>query len=156
MYTAAVLRQTSALLLKWIAKSLAQPEEFGFRFETPQGEPLPHHMTMNLGAIDHALNSPECVGRPAEVQIDQIYVNHTLGVVAARVVAARVELVDQVGPGTYWKELRSKNKCPHITVALKPGVPAKTSNQVLETPSPHNIVVDLDQVYTLEAVVEEV
>ena len=52
MYTAAVLRTTSGHLLRWLTKGTTTLEDDGFVFQTPHGEPLPHHMTVNLGLFD--------------------------------------------------------------------------------------------------------
>lgn len=157
-YTAAVLRPTSALLLKWIARAVLKLEPDGFLFETPQGEPLPHHMTLNLGAFDDKVNPPFLLGKRVLLSIRELHYNHTLGVCAAPVVDAVTE--DSFGDDFKWGAMpvavASKNKCPHITVCLKPHSAAKFSNKLLEEPGPHNICVALDQTYTLEAVIEEV
>lgn len=157
-YTAAVLRPTSGHLLKWITRAVLKPEDDGFLFQTPQGEPLPHYMTLNLGEFDGSLNPPFLLGKRVLLNVRELYLNHTLGVCAAPVVDAVTE--ESFGDDFKWGSMpiavASKNKCPHITVALKPNSAAKLSNQMLKTPGPQNIIVKLDQTYTLEAVIEEV
>lgn len=156
MYTAAVLTDNSADLLRLLTEKLLNPEADGFRFETPQGEPLPHHMTINLGQFDGALNDRSLLGRPAQVDIEVIGINRTMGVCAAVVTGARALTESPHVNSPYWVELKSKNKKPHVTICLMPGVKAKTSNDMLEGPSLDTVFTRLPRKYTLEAFVREV
>lgn len=155
MYTAAVLTPISAELLKWIMRGTVALEDEGFVTETGQGNPLPHHMTINMGSFDKSLNRPEIVGEPALLKVDRLVYNHTLGVCAAKVVEAMAYSTDpDVEPDPM--PIRSANIVPHITVCIKPSSKPMLSNQMLERPSPHNIEVVLDRIYELEAEVLEV
>jgi len=153
IYTAAVLKENSRHLLRWLAKALTTLEEDGFRFQTSQAELLPHHMTLNLGAFDDSLNDPSVLGGFAEIHVDRLRFNYTLGVCAAPVLRARVESIDGDGK---WLDLKTINDFPHITTCLKPGVSAKTSNEMLSLPRQQNEEVVFDQTYVLEAWVQEV
>jgi hypothetical protein len=148
MYTAAVLSPTSAQLLKWIMRGTIALEGEGFVTETAQGHPLPHHMTINMGNLDSSLNPKAILGEPVILEIDRLVYNYTLGVCAAKVTRAAHSYKS-------WK-IKSANIVPHITVCIKPGSKPMFSNQMLETPSPHNVEVELDQPYELDAVVMEV
>lgn len=152
MYTAAVLRDTSAHLLRWITKALTTLEGDGFAFRTPQSESIPHHMTVNLGTFDDRINPNVPLGSYVEIRLSKLVFNYTLGVCAAPV-TARVEIAEGE-----WTKLHTINDHPHITIALKPGVPARMSNDLLaqERTSPHVEIIELDQTYTLEADLEEV
>jgi len=150
MYTAAVLAPMSAQLLKWITKALIRPEKDRFVFQTEQKQPLPHHMTINLGEFDQNLNDPSCLGSRVELRIDCIYINYCIGVCAAKVHLA------QLPSG---KELKVENKVPHVTICLVPGTKPMSSNTMLESlgdPASQTFSYPLDQTYFLDATIQEV
>jgi hypothetical protein len=101
MYIAAVLSSTSSELLKWIVRRILGLEQYGFVFQTQQGQELHHHMTINLEEFDEKLNNPDILWHPVELHIDKLYYNDTLGVCAASIVIARAKMIDPVGPGHY-------------------------------------------------------
>jgi hypothetical protein len=148
MYTAAVLTDVSANLLKWMVRALTKLEEEGFVFQTEQGNPLPHHMTINLGAFDHALNDVMTTkGCPIKLTVEEIVYNHVIGVCAAPVVRAE---------GIGEDDIKTANAVPHITLCIKPGSKPMLSNKMLESPNPHTVRIKLDAAYVLESVGEEV
>ena len=152
MYTAAVLDPLGAGLLRWIAKA-EELEGWDFRFKTPLNDEIPHHMTINLGAIDVNLNKEEILEQRARLHVDQIRVSVELGACAARVIKAEVEMKEY--PVIYWQKLNSINEHPHITICLKEGVKPFTSNKLFETDPDFDLdVIDLDEVYVLPAVVD--
>jgi hypothetical protein len=52
-------------------------------------------------------------------------------------------------------KLKSKNKCPHVTVCIKPGCKPMLSNQMLESPTETTHRIKLDKKYRLVATVKE-
>lgn len=150
LYTAAVLNENSGHLLRWLTKALTTLEQDGFLFQTPQGSPLPHHMTVNLGAFDDSLNERKMLGCFVELHVDRVCFNHTIGACAAPVVKSQIEVNGE------WLELKSINEYPHITTCLKPGVGAKFSNQMLSIPEPHTETVYFDRTYILNGWLQEV
>lgn len=152
MYTAAVINPLGAGLLRWIAKA-EDLEGWGFLFKTPQNDEIPHHMTINLGAIDVDLNDEGILERPARLFVDQIRISVELGVCAARVTKAEVEMKEF--PVKYWKNIQTINAHPHITICLKEGVKPFISNKLFETREDFDLdIIDLDEVYVLPAVVD--
>lgn len=145
MFTAAVLRPTSAALLKWIMRGTIDLESHGFFLKTPQGTPLPHHMTINMGQFDTKLNSKLFTGDVALLSINQLCHNFRIGACAAEVVLANVERVDVV---------ETINKHPHITICLMPGAKPKQSNDIFEADD--SVFTKLDTSYELEAIIEEI
>ena len=154
IYTAAVLNENSAHLLRWLTKALTDLENEGYVFKTTQGEPLPHHMTLNLGTFDESLNKRNVLGGFAELHIDRISFNHNIGICAAPVNKARVETT--AFTSSEWVDLNSMNDHPHITTCVKPGVSPKFSNDMLDNATQGTIEVLLDQTYILEGWVKEV
>ncbi len=130
MYIAAVLDQASILILRGAVRDAildaicVDIEAEGFKFETPAGGPLPHHMTINMGEFDETLNKRSILGKPVEIGVDYVFYDPVLGVCAVT--------VDECEAGEYpdSNEVHSANARPHITVALKPGVKPKTSNEL--------------------------
>lgn len=148
MYTAAVLKPTSVELLKWIAIAKLSPQNNDYKFETKSGDYLPHHMTINLGALNKELNPEDILGKEIEISFREILINNHLGVCAAEVLQAKTK-ESQI--------IKSTNKYPHITICLKPNVKPVTSNLLFEGHSEaETIRVKLDKIYTLEAIVQEV
>lgn len=153
MYTAAVLTPLSAQLLRWIMKGTEDLEKSGFLLETPQGDFIPHHMTINLGRFDETLNPKSILGNQAIVKVDKLVYNDVMGVCAANVQEA---LGFQFLDSSPVVNIQCVNEYPHVTVCLKPGSKPVESNDLLSRPSPHTIEIALDQVYELQAVVQEV
>lgn len=146
MYTAAVLTEVSANLLRYMVMFHVKLHEQGFHFRTESSE-LPHHMTINLGPFDDALNDIEINGCPVIISIDTIVYNKKIGVCAATV-------CDSVAKWDRTK-INSANKNPHITCCVKNGCKPRFSNVMLEEQNdPKNIVFKLDKIYKLEAVVK--
>ena len=152
MFVAAVLDPLGAGLLRWIAKA-EELEGWGFMFKTPLNDEIPHHMTINLGAIDVDLNDEAILEQPARLFVDKIRLSLELGECAARVIKAEVEMKEY--PVIYWQKLNSINEHPHITICLKEGVKPFTSKKLFETDLDFDLdVIDLDEVYVLPAVVD--
>lgn len=133
----------------WMTRALLRLEERGYAFKTPQGELLPHHMTINLGALDEALNPPTWLDAEVGLFVEELVYEDELGVCAAPVV-----LTTGLSERHLGEQLRSKNAHPHITVCLKPGVKPFTSNLMLEHPEPKTTRVRLDKKYLLDARVQ--
>lgn len=135
-YCAIVLDDTSAELLKTLfrlgmLRHFGLEEEHsdrskrhGFVFNTKNGDPLPHHMTICLGEFNTKLNSLDMLNVPAEIFIDSIWIDLDLGVACARVTDSFVFDGD--------KEVQSVNKHRHVTIALKGEAKPVESNKVLE------------------------
>lgn len=151
MFTAAILDPLGAGLLRWIAKA-EELEGWGFLFKTPLNDEIPHHMTINLGAIDVDLNKEGILEQRARLHVDKVYVGLELGVCAARVIKAEVEMKEF--PAVYWQKLHSINEHPHITICLKAGVSPVTSNKLFDQGRSNLDIIDLDEVYVLPAVVD--
>lgn len=130
MYIAAVLTEHSAIILKSFILSLHVRHgeivlyDFdNWQFKTAQGQPLPHHMTINMGEFDNNLNDPSILGREVLLTIDEIWSNEKLGVCAAPV----IEAITDDGIKVF-----TMNSVPHVTCCIKPGSKPKFSNQMFE------------------------
>ncbi len=150
MYTAVVLDQSAvaALTQKLRETVNLEPE---FSLDGPEGYPLPHHMTLNLGKLDTKLNAEWMLNAECELIVDAFLWCDKIGACAARVVKALV-FDDSGNPG----ELASFNdgkSHKHITTCLKPGVKPFKSNALWDDPSKVNIFT-FDPI-TLEGVVKE-
>jgi hypothetical protein len=154
MYTCIKLSPISGALLKWIVRGTLRLEDAGFVFVTDNGDPLPHHMTINLGGFDKTLNDELVLGRIARLTVREIVADMELGVCAATVIQPEALIPTDMSHRPL--PITSKNKVPHITLCLKPGSKPKWSNDLLEKPSPHIIRLTLDEPYVLGGTVEEV
>jgi hypothetical protein len=155
MYTAAVLTDISADLLRWIMKGTLDLEQRGF--VTKNGnQKLPHHMTICLGGIENSPHQVTLLGAEATLRVSHMFYHEDLGVCAVPVVKATVSWT--TGDGEFEPlPLQSTNNVPHITVCLKPYAKPRTSNEMLErTDDPQVIRVNFDQAYDLKAVVREI
>lgn len=131
MYTAAVLEDGQRNLLQIALTEVAPDiEDKGYLFETSRGDLLPHHMTINMGDFDQALNCISMGGMPVEVTIDGFWYDHKLGVVAARVADALCTIVGDERQCDYHEQVKTINEHRHITMCLKPGVKPFTSNKL--------------------------
>jgi len=122
MYTAIVLDKQSCQLLTWATKALV-PNWTNFKFETQHQDPLPHHMTINLGEIDESLNPRTILCQPAEILGKSLYVG--TDVLVFRVSKPRWY------DGLVWHKLKTMNdkgSAPHITCALTAGNKPMISN----------------------------
>ena len=146
MYVAAALTPLSAELLKWMIRATIKLEDKGYKFKTSQGSPLPHHMTINLGEFDSDLNNIEILGLKAELFIEELVYNDTIGIAAAPVRLARI-----IEEKPYGMIVNSKNICPHITLCSKEGVLSRLSNNMLELPHNSNQRFRLEERLRLEA-----
>lgn len=128
MYVAAVLYPEAAQVLKRLVLVVLKDSicvdliSSGWLFETPTGGELPHHMTINMGPLDETLNPPSILDQEVSLRVSHIYYDPILGACAVAVNSA-------------WRAgdaglVQSKNDQPHITVALKPGVKPKVSNDL--------------------------
>lgn len=122
MYTAAVLRSSEVIALIDVFQRLVDLEPQGYQLKTPEGEPLPHHMTINLGRFDTSLNPAEFLGKPAEIVIDSIHWSHDHNICAANVIEASVS----------GQQIRTINSHPHITICLRPPAKPFHSNKMLK------------------------
>lgn len=81
-----------------------------------------HHLTLNMGAMDEKLNSTDLLGKETTIYVDAVGMDLEDNVCAIR--ATKMVTND----GT---ELKSKNKVPHITIAVdvaKGGKPVMSNN----------------------------
>ena len=127
IYTAAVLTPQSANLLRWAMRAATKGFELenDFGFKTPQNEPIPHHMTINLGKLNTELNPDWILGMSAKLKVDQLRWSEEIGACAFRVVEA-ISVVDDYVIKSFNDEKSNK----HITTCLKPGVKAHKSNDL--------------------------
>lgn len=123
MYTAAVLRPESVELLTKIMREHRDLESEGFEYKTPSGDPLPHHMTINLGRFDSAINDPSLLGEEAVLVVNRLYYCYTTGACAAYVCDAY---------STDFVPIESINKNKHITICLKPPAKPFHSNDIFD------------------------
>lgn len=145
MYTAVVLDGDSQEKLKLFLQQNPALENFGFLFQTSRGDPLPHHMTINLGALDANLNNPSIVEQKAIITVKKIGFNEKMGVCAAVVESAYLSSTSE--------KITSMNDHPHITCCLKQGVQPKMSNQMLVDPS--TCFFNLENIMVLSGTVKE-
>lgn len=148
MYTAAILKPSSVNILLWLMQK-TRYEKRGFVPKTPTGDPLPHHMTINLGGLDENLNPKEWMGKNCLLTIDSLHQNEKIGVCAARVIKAECE-------GKPIKTINDENGSKHITLALKPGIKPVQSNKMFQGQSEETQIYQLEQPFILEAVLQEV
>ena len=147
MFTAAVLTDNSADLLKWIMRGTLDLEEKGFVLKTMAGQDLPHHMTINLGPLDEALNPREVLGEKVLLGIDSLVYCLKLGVCASPIINQFVLNV----PGC--KSLQLMNEQPHITICVRPPAKPKMSNDLFKQQD--TVTYKLDKSYYLDAKIQE-
>jgi hypothetical protein len=124
-YSGVVLDRDSVKHLKQMALDFGMPE--GFVFVTPQGAPLPHHMTIKMGPLDSPYTDTYVVGEKYTLPVLSIGKDD-------RAMAVRVEV-----PGP----IKTKS-FPHVTVAVnkKDGKPFH-SNKIPEEnfePPPYELL----------------
>ncbi len=124
MYTAVVIDEEGCKVLTDLVVQTQAPFERGFRFTTDRGDPLPHHFTLNMGALNRDLNHEAVLNSPAEFRIDAICICETLGVCAGRVVRAVAR------PDEREFDRKSANDHPHVTLCMKPGSRPVYSNRL--------------------------
>ena len=148
MYTAAVLERNSQLLLQYATRKAIDWVDFdsAMLMATPRGDELPHHMTINLGKFDENLNSKDLLHKNCKLYVQNLTINEKMGVVAAKVRKAATDEHENV---------ETFNVVPHITIALRKGVPPKKSNDMLESSSEDNRVVYLTEELALDAYIQE-
>lgn len=154
MYTAVVLSPMSVSLLKWVVRATVDLENKGFLFRTGRGDPLPHHMTLNLGHFDTALNDQVIMGGLVQLEVRALHYNEKIGVCAAPVTWAKALRESDEGRDLDWVDVKSANPCPHVTVCLLPQCKPKESNRMLEEPDPLTVIVPLTDWVRLEGTVE--
>ena len=121
MYSAIVLDQDSVEQLKQSLGRLS--EHLGdFLFETKQGQPLPHHMTLSLGPLNKDCNGLSG-GEQAVIWVSEIWLNSKIGACAAKVIKS--ETVEG-------KEVKSINDHPHVTCCIKDFAKPFHSNQIFD------------------------
>lgn len=130
MYTAAVLVDGQRNLLQIALSELLDLEAEGFLFQTPKGDALPHHLTINMGEFDEVLNCRSMLGMPVELVVDGFWYDRDLGVCAARVSRATCCIVGDERQADYYESVKTVNESPHITMCLKPGVKPFLSNKL--------------------------
>ena len=126
MYTAVVLDDTSVNILKNIAIAFFDLENKGFVFETQQGNPLPHHMTVNMGEMDSSINDPSLLSKEVKMRISTMSFDEELGACAAKVDTAFHKESKSTTP------VLSNNEHPHVTIAIKPGSKPFWSNKLFD------------------------
>jgi hypothetical protein len=127
MYTAIVLENISADLLRWIVRGTLKLEENGWKFETAQGNPLPHHMTLNMGDFNSGINHVGMLNCAAEMWFEELVFDTDLGVCAVPIPLALMIEGPQLA-----ETVKSSNEFPHITICIKPGSKPVQSNKMLE------------------------
>lgn len=127
IYTAAVLSPMSATLLKWTMRAITGELELEsrFKFKTPQGESLPHHMTINLGKLDTKLNPEWILGQNVKLFVDQLRWSEGIGACAYRVRDAISVIDDHL-----ITSINDGKSSKHITTCLMPDVKAVRSNDL--------------------------
>lgn len=146
MYTAFVIDLADRVRLSEVVRSVCPVDKLGFQFKA-NNYPLPHHLTLNLGAFDSTLNDASALEARGELVIDAFCLDETLGVCAARVARAVVR------PDEGEFKLRSTNEHPHVTMCLRPGTKPAISNKL---PWEHaELLVHLPAPITVAGQVEE-
>ena len=155
MYTAAVLTDISSQLLRWLMTARIDLEQHDFVLQTPQGQSLPHHMTISLGKVEDGLHDHPIIGAEVDLHVTRIAYSLSLGVCAAPVYKAVYwHDVEERGVKLTPFPIHSMNMVPHITICIKPEVQPKDSNTMFEGKNFQYI--NLDQDYCLKAIVEEI
>jgi hypothetical protein len=149
MYTAAVLTGTSRTILQWLLKKTFDYTVLGYLLETPRGDPLPHHMTINLGFLDETLNPKTLLGKTCKLEVDGIYRDDSIGVCAAHVSKATDEssIIIQT-----LHDCKGKSQ-KHITLCLKPQVKPVSSNELFQS---EKVTVYAIEPFILEGIIQEV
>lgn len=152
MYTAAVLFESSANILKELAESKFNLE--GFDFKTPAGGSLPHHMTINLGSFDKELNNQHMLGRYAILSVESLWMCRKIGACAALVKTAdAIWCCRSVDNNFTSHPINSSNEYKHITICLMPHAKPSHSNQLFLADDVE--IQNLDP-FDLESIVEEI
>ena len=142
MYTAAVLNDISVKILKEAAERTL--DLAGFEFCTTAGNPLPHHMTINIGPFNTTINDPNLLGEDCVISIREFLICEKIGVCAANVLLAKFGMTN----------INSTNLHRHITVCLKPPAKPAHSNDLFITEGVRRV--EIGHTIHLEARVEEV
>lgn len=115
MYTAVVLTELSRTrILDVFALKIAGLTMDGFQLKTAQGEPLVHHVTLQLGDFDRALNSEHLLGQEIEFHLVSFAADE-------KVVAFGVEYKELGTCASFGSPtVRTVNKIPHVTAMINP------------------------------------
>ena len=116
-YSAVVIDEESKAKLMKAAQEIGIPE--GFVHQTKAGKPLPHHMTIKMGGLFHKKPSKDYsqiydVGEVVKMKVVSIGLDENA-------MAAEVELPEGK---------KSKNKIPHVTIAIPEGGKPFLSNKI--------------------------
>ena len=123
MYSAIVLTKQSVDQLKQIVlQSGLENHLKDFEFETKQGNPLPHHMTLSMGPLSKDSNNLK-ENEQVLIHVAEIWLNERIGACAAQVVKA--ETLDGL-------EITTINEHPHITCCIKNYAKPFHSNQIFD------------------------
>ena len=124
MYTAAVLEMNSRLFIRQALVELRNMEEFGFVFQTAAGESLPHHLTINLGSFNQALNDPQILGKRAVLSVSKFLYNDKI----CCAVVDRAEI-----NGVTINTMNDQSSGKHITMCLVPPTKPMESNALFKS-----------------------
>lgn len=114
MYTAVVLSPESVqLILETFCDEFRSL--YGFKLQTVNGDPLIHHVTVNMGNFDSILNDKSLLGKEIVMEITTFA--HDEKVAAFGV---KTELSGNGGSKFGTPSVYSTNAIPHITVAINP------------------------------------
>lgn len=110
MYTAVVLNETSRkrLLDEMPAEILSLQ---GFQMVTEAGEPLVHHVTVNLGDFDYDLNPLDLLGQSIDFVVDSFAFDNKVAAFGVRCSESDSSVFGE-------PSVRSMNLKPHITIAV--------------------------------------
>ena len=137
MYTAVVLDQSAVVALTQKMRETVNLEP-KFSLDGPEGYPLPHHMTINLGKLDEKLNDEWILRADAvELTVDAFLWCEKIGACAARVTEAFA--FDGAGNPYRITSFNDGKSHKHITTCLMPGVKPFKSNALWDDPSKVNI-----------------
>ena len=130
IYTAVILEKTSCQLLTWAMRATANLEGKGFGLKAHDYH-LPHHMTINLGEFDIALNHEKVLYCDfAELEIDSLFWSESVGAAAYRVCPKSAWTEDPKFVRHPIKTINDDKSHAHITVALRDGVKPVRSNDL--------------------------
>lgn len=125
MYTAIVLDKQSCQLLTWAVKALLPDwETLNLKFKTQHDDPLPHHMTINLGELDESLNARVMLGKQAEILGKTLYIGTDVAVFRV----SKPKWFDGKSSWFKIKTMHDGSSKPHVTCALTPGNKPMISN----------------------------
>lgn len=137
MYTAIVLSEESRLDLLKVFEAEIQALGKDFQLQTTNGDPLIHHVTLNMGGLDVVMNDKSLLGKEITMEVVSFASDYRVAAFGIKIDASGYGGSKFGKPSVY-----STNQIPHITIAINPKEGGKPfhSNDLQEWKPTHTVV----------------